>query len=319
MKLSVLPAVFLARMMRIIPEDFYSSFVASFFEDKMTSFRVNTLKAPSRILLNQLLDYGLNPSPINWCPDSFYVSKKQRETLTKSQEAKDGLIYIQNPSSMFASLVLDPQPGEHILDLAAAPGGKSLHIAVLMANQGRIAAVERVKERFFRLKANVKRSGASIIHCYCKDGAKIGRLVPERFDRVLLDAPCSSEGGFDLTDNTSFAYWSEKKIKEMTFKQKQLIYSAILSLKPNGTLVYSTCTYAPEENEAIVDYALKKFHQKIEIVPIHVPFTNKQSGLTAWQEQNFSPSLINAVRILPTNLMNGFFICKMKKILENVS
>jgi 16S rRNA (cytosine1407-C5)-methyltransferase len=227
---------------------------------------------------------------------------------------EQGSIYIQNPASLFASLVLSPKSHEEILDLAAAPGGKALHLAALMENKGRIAAVEAVKNRFFRLVTNINRADAEIIKPYLKDGSQIGRLVPERFDRVLLDAPCSSEGRFDLKDPATYAYWSEKKVKEMSHKQKRLIYSAIQALKPQGILVYCTCAFSVEENESIIQYALNKFAGKLTILPIEVPFTNYQPGLTSWGQFVFDANMQHAIRIVPDQLMNGFFICKLQKV-----
>lgn len=309
-----LPPLFLRRLEHILTPHHFACYQSALTTEKMTSFRVNTLKAEVEKIISELKELKFSPEPISWCPDSFYLPASQRNALTKSTLLYEGSIYIQNSSSLFATLVLNPQPLEEILDLAAAPGGKTLHIAALMHNQGRIAAVEPVKDRFFRLKANVNNAKADIVKTYRKDGITIGRLVPERFDRVLLDAPCSSEGRFNLKEPSTFAFWSEKKILEMARKQKQLIHSAIQALKPEGILVYCTCSFAPEENEMIIDHALKKWGDKIEILPFNVPFSNYQPGLLSWKETHFSPAMKQAIRIIPDNKMNGFFICKMRKV-----
>lgn len=309
-----LPPLFLRRLEHILTPHHFACYQRALITEKMTSFRVNTLKADVEKIIDELKELNFLLEPISWCPDSFYLPASQKNLLTKHPLLYKGYIYIQNSSSLFATIVLNPQPREEILDLAAAPGGKTLHIAALMHNQGRIAAVEPVKDRYFRLKANVNNAEADIVKIYRKDGITIGRLVPERFDRVLLDAPCSSEGRFNLNEPRTFAFWSEKKILEMARKQKQLIHSAIQALKPQGILVYCTCSFAPEENEMIIDHALKKWGEKIEILPFDVPFSNYQPGLLSWKEIRFSPAMKHAIRIIPDNKMNGFFICKIRKV-----
>lgn len=311
--MTTLPTLFLDRLQKIFNAQQFENYLTSLNQAKVTSFRVNTLKINSSQLLDKLKGQNIPVTPITWCDNAFYVTPNFREQLTYTEEFKSGLLYIQNQSSLFASLVLNPSPGEEVLDLAAAPGGKTLHLANLMHNKGRIAAVEPVRDRFFRLKRNIESAGANLVQAYCKDGATIGRLVPQRFDRVLLDAPCSSEGRFELQQPESFAYWSAKKISEMARKQKQLIYSAVQSLKPNGILVYCTCSYAPEENEAIIDYALRKF-QQLEILPIQVPFQNFASGLSNFENHTFDDRITQAIRIIPNTYMNGFFICKLRKL-----
>lgn len=310
---NALPPIFLERLTTILSKENYERYLASLFQKKYTTFRINTLKTTADLALPLLTAKGLSPKPLRWCNDAYMITEEQRRPLTATQLMQEGLIYIQNPSSLFASLVLDPHENEEVLDLAAAPGGKTLHLAALMNNKGRIAAVEVVKERFFRLKANIKNAGATMVVPYHKDGSQVGRLVPERFDRVLLDAPCSSEGRFNLEDPTSYKFWSEKKITEMSRKQKQLIHSAIQALKPGGTLVYCTCSFAPEENELLIDYALKKFPNLLEIQPIDVPFNNYQPGLVVWEGKVLDVDINRAVRIIPNESMNGFFICKLLK------
>lgn len=311
---TILPSLFLGRVAKLMTPKNYQKYLASFSEPKKVTFRINTLKISIQEGLSLLRLKGLSPFPIPWCPQAFYIKDTEKKALTNTDEFKQGLIYIQNLSSIFASLALEPKPNEEILDLAAAPGGKTLHIASLMQNKGRIAAVEVVKDRFYKLKANIVQAGATNVQTYYKDGSSVWRFVPSRFDRVLLDAPCSSEGRFDIHKPKTFAYWSEKKIVEMSRKQKKLIYSAILALKSNGILLYCTCSLAPEENEAIIEYALRKFPDKLKVLPLKVPFDNFQPGLTTWQNKVFSASLQNAIRIIPNEMMAGFFICKLKKV-----
>jgi len=256
---------------------------------------------------------GLQPQPINWLPDAFFVAAGQRRQLTESAACRSGHLYIQNPASMLPPLLLAPRPGEKILDLCAAPGSKTLQMAAMMQNEGWISAVEAVKERFFRLRANVERHGASIVHTYHRDGTKVWRYVPEEFDRVLLDAPCSSEGQFAAGNPDSYRYWSVRKISEMARKQKKLLFSAFHCLKPGGILVYSTCTLAPEENEATINWFVKKFADRIDILDIPAGYEALQPGLASLRGKPFDQRVRKCGRIFPDQLMEGFFVCLMRK------
>jgi 16S rRNA (cytosine1407-C5)-methyltransferase len=132
------------------------------------------------------------------------------------------------------------------------------------------------------------------------------------FDRVLLDAPCSSEAKFSTLNPKSYAFWSPRKIKESQKLQKRLILSAWESLKPGGRLLYSTCSFAPEENEAVLDSLLKK-RSDAEILPLELPVENCMAGLTAWEKKRFDPAVSRARRILPTGEMDGFFLALIHK------
>lgn len=309
----ILPEAFVERLRAIVPEGRFEACCASFTRPMATTFRVNALRGTADQLQFELTRAGFDLQPFAWNPDAFCIPDAQRRALTESSACVEGRIYIQNLSSMIPPLVLDPRPGEEVLDLAAAPGGKTLHMAALMENSGRIGAVEAVRNRFFRLRDNLKRGGADIVQTYLKDGSKVWRQCPERFDRVLLDAPCSGEGLFQIDQPQSFAYWSPKKIAEMVRKQRRLLYSAIQSLKPGGVLVYSTCTFAPEENEGVVDHALTQFGEALEVADIELQFDAMEPGLTAWKERAFDPRLRAARRILPDGIMEGFFVCKLYK------
>lgn len=312
--LAKLPPAFLNRLRAIVPADQWGSTLEGFQRPVPTCFRVNRLKAGVGPVLQELANLGIATEAVPWREDSFVIADAQRSLLTNSAAFVEGRIYIQNLSSIFAAQALDAQPGEEILDLAAAPGGKTLVLAAAMDNRGRLAAVEAVKSRFFRLKNNVELHGAGeLVQCYLKDGREVGYKVPERFDRVLLDAPCSSESRFYTEEPESYKYWSEKKVKEMQRKQKKLLRSALMALKPGGVMVYSTCSYSPEENEVVVDRELKRMAGQLQVLPIELPFDNYQPGLTAWGKKAFDPQLLNAVRILPSDTMEGFFLCVLKK------
>jgi 16S rRNA (cytosine1407-C5)-methyltransferase len=146
------------------------------------------------------------------------------------------------------------------------------------------------------------------------DGAQVWRKTGERFDRVLLDAPCSSEAQFRAAEPETFRFWGLKKIAAMQRKQLTLLYSAVRSLRPGGVLVYSTCSFAPEENEAVVSRLLAKVPGALAVEPIDLPLTRVQPGLREWRGARFHADLGQALRILPDDLMEGFFVCKLRKL-----
>jgi len=306
-----LPKVFIERFHSIYPEN-SDNLLKTFEIPKQLSFRVNILKTDVKSALKELEKEDLHAEAVKWYNEAFTIPAQFRDKLTHSELFENGKIYIQSLSSMLASLVLDPKPGETVLDLTAAPGGKSLMMATQMKNSGWLSVVEPKKDRFFRLKANLERGGVTIAHTYMTDGRSVGVKCPSMFDRVMLDAPCSTEAKFRSFDPKTFYYWSERKIKEMSKLQQRLMESAIKSLKPKGRLLYATCSFAPEENEAIIDKALKK-HPELEVLDIKLPIRNTTSGLTKWRKKSFHHDVSKSVRILPTEAMDGFFLCLLLK------
>jgi 16S rRNA (cytosine1407-C5)-methyltransferase len=314
-----LPEEFIQRLQNIIPAGQWNTVISSFSVQKPTVLRINTILTSSDKLIDKLQNEGFDVQRVPWKSDAIIVPHKQRRAIIDSHWYQKGQLYVQNLSSQLAPLVLDPQPGEEILDLCAAPGGKTLQMACMMEDRGRIAAVEKSKGRFFKLKANLKQHQVSCVDLYLADGAAVGRKTPERFNRVLLDAPCSSESRFRANKPKTFEHWKPKKIKEMAKKQKALIKSAINSLKPGGVLVYATCSFEAEENEAIIHHALKYFQDAIEVQPITLPIKNTQAGMLSWQGKDFNPLVQHSVRVLPTEIMDGFYLCRMKKLASTVS
>lgn len=308
----VFPEVFCQRGEELF-EEAWRSVCAGLTSERATAFRVNTLLGDPDEVTARLSAEGFTLSPVTWVEHAYMVPAAQRRTLTESGAFGDGLIYIQNPASMLPPLLLEPRPEDRVLDLAAAPGSKTLQLAALMNKRGWISAVEPVKSRFFRLQRNLAHHGAENVHTYMKDGSRVWRHVAESFDRVLLDAPCSSEGQFLAEVPATWSYWSEKKIKEMARKQKRLLYSAVQCLKPGGRLVYSTCTFAPEENEAVVDAMLRKFAGSLDVAePALVP-PEAVPGVTRWRGKRFDAALERSLRILPGETTEGFFACVLVK------
>lgn len=286
----------------------------SFGAPRSTAFRVNTLVAQVDEVADVLVAAGLTVSPVSWMPSAFTVAAADRESLLDSRPYREGLIYVQNLSSMVPPLSLDAQPGEEILDLAAAPGSKTHQMACAMRNTGRITAVEVVRARYYKLRDNMERLGADCVRPFFQDGTRTWRHRPEFFDRVLLDAPCSSEGRFRSDTPETTKYWSTRKVSEMARKQRRLLYSAIRCLKPGGSVVYSTCSFSPEENEMVVHKLVAKFGGAIRIAPIPFELPQFRSGLTSWRGREFDKSMSMTRRIIPDASMDGFFVARLVKV-----
>lgn len=308
-----LPELFLRRLQRLVPPERYEQCLRTFTEPLAVGARVNTLLAEREAVFQALREAGFHLHPVNWCADAFWLPPDKRDALLLSEWVQKGLIYVQNLSSMIPPLVLAPQPGETVLDLCAAPGGKTLHMAAMMCGEGDLVAVEAVRARYFKLRENLRRYGAPFVQCVQAQGEWLWKRWRGRFDAVLLDAPCSSEGRFRTDDPATYRYWSLKKIGDMVRKQKSLLYSAIQCLKPGGRLVYCTCTFAPEENEGIIAHALKKFGESIEVVPIAIETEGVVPALGEWEGRTYPEAVRHARRILPSQTMEGFFVCMMVK------
>lgn len=308
-----LPEAFEQRLQQIIPADRLPALLAALASPQATTFRVHRPNAADAEVLKQLADDDITATPLSWCDRIYTVPEARRRALTGHPLTRSGCLYIQNPSSIMPVIALDPQPGEEVMDMCAAPGGKTLCLVDAMQGEGRVATVEAVRGRFFKLRHMVQLYGANIVQCYNTDARNLWRKVPERFDRILLDAPCSSESRIRIDDPDSWKFWSPKKNSEMARKQAGLIRSAFDCLKPGGVMVYCTCTYAPEENELIVQSLLERFGEQAVIEPVALPCPNRMRGLTGWQAKVLDPQLAHAVRILPDRVQDAFFLCRIRK------
>ena len=308
-----LPVEFLSRLRDIIEPQHIESVLESFVAQKSTSFRVNTIKTTPDELIPRLRAFGIDPDPVSWCHEAFIVSAAQRSLLTHSPRIQTGDIYIQGLSSILASTLLEVGPEQWNLDLAAAPGGKASHIAALMNNEGKLSVVEPIRKRMYRLADTLKLLGVTNAKTYLMDGRKAGDKVPGRFDRVMLDAPCSSESRFRGDDPDSWKYWSLRKIREQSRKQAGLIRSGFESLKPGGRMLYCTCSFAPEENEAIVGGLLESFPDHADLLPIELPIENWQAGLTRFGGDEFPRDLQLTRRILPNADFDGFYMARIAR------
>jgi tRNA (cytosine49-C5)-methyltransferase len=307
---TLIPPEFLEKLERIHPAEF-SRLQDSFRAEKQYTFRINYLKS-SLESLRESLDSGNVQYSELLCPPGSFILRSGFRELQESPVYRNGLIYVQNLSSMLPALVLRPQAGERILDMCAAPGAKASQIASLAGREAELTAIEKIRPRYYKLRSMLRLQGVDSARVILMDGIRAGKKFPLCFDKILLDAPCSCEARFQASEPKSFAYWSERKVREMAHKQKKLIVSALACLKEGGELVYATCTFSPEENEEVIDWALQQ-SPDIEVVPIDLPGVPKVGGLESWQGRQFSAQVTLTSRIIPDGLWEGFFIARLKK------
>jgi 16S rRNA (cytosine1407-C5)-methyltransferase len=307
-----LPSRFIERSQKLLPKNEWEDFWKSITQPLPKIIRVaQNFKKPDH--------WKLSPTAI---PESFFLEREDQSHLPlgKTQEHFVGQIYVQSLSSMLPVIALDPKPEEEILDLCAAPGSKTTFLAQKMKNTGLILANEVSSSRSAKLASNLDRMGIKNVIMTQNDGRNMNTFFDQKFDRVLLDAPCSSEG-FGRRDAHFFEkMWHEKSIFEAAKLQKKLIISAFEMLRVGGEMVYSTCTTAPEENEAVVEFLFHRYQQSLEILPIHFKDIPISKGIKKFKEQKFSPKIWkNVVRIWPhhrSKLWDSecFFLAKIKKI-----
>ena len=303
-----LPKEFVENIYEMFSPGVVDGILRGFLEKRYTTLRVNTLKTNIQEVMRYFKEINIKFERVLWYKDALVIKNATEKDLQKLELYKEGKIYLQSLPSMVPPLVLDPKPGEKVLDLTAAPGGKTTEIASFMENKGYILANELDKLRCERLKYNVELQGASIVNVNCGRGEKIGNEHEGEFDRVLLDAPCSGEGRFTMYNVQSYKTWSAKTVQELSKLQKKLLKSAYIALKTGGTLVYSTCTLNKEENEKVLDWAIKELGLKLVNIDLEI-----KDAIPAFNDE-MDKSINKAIRILPSKNMEGFFVAKFRKL-----
>lgn len=245
-----LPESFMERMKNILG-DGYNSFIVSYNEEKQPGLRINTLKL--NIKEKDRLPFHLVSVP--WAEEGFYYNQEERPGRHPLHEA--GVYYIQEPSAMSAASLLEPEEGDFVCDLCAAPGGKSTHIAGRLAGKGLLVANEISPARARILSQNIERLGVCNALVCNEPPDRMAQHFPEFFDKILVDAPCSGEGMF-RKDTAAIEEWSIGNVKMCAVRQKEILNCAASMLKPGGVLVYSTCTFSPDEDEDIVIWFLRE-------------------------------------------------------------
>ena len=276
-----------------------------------TSFRVNTLKMDEYEILEMLKERGVSFKKIPWARYGYLVESNSID-LGKTLEHMLGLIYIQAPISMVPVEVLDPKPGEKVLDLCAAPGSKSTQIAQLLNGLGVLVANDISFERVKALASNLQRFGVLNVIITLMDGRKFPKFGHECFDKVLVDAPCSSLG--IVSKNWGIARsWSPEIVERLSKVQRQLIVAGFDCLKPDGELVYATCTLTVEENEMVVQHLLERRENAV-LKEIDLPSLKYRCGIVEWNGTKFDEELRKTIRVMPyDNWAEGFYVARMLK------
>ncbi|MGN1311061.1 MAG: RsmB/NOP family class I SAM-dependent RNA methyltransferase [Clostridia bacterium] len=269
---------------------------------RKATFRVNTLKGSKEVVEQELKNAGIETRKVAWSNNAYIVENATEKELQNLEIYKNGEIYLQSLSSMLPPIILKPQEKTDILDMAAAPGGKTTQMAALTNNKAHITACEMNKIRAEKLKYNIQKQGASSVYVMETDSRRISDFFS--FDQILLDSPCSGSGTLNAEDNNIEKYFTKKLIDKCTKKQFELLKKAIKVLKPGKDMVYSTCSILSCENEEIVNKILKDNNCKI--IPIEFEKMEEIPQL---------PSKIKGtICVKPNELYEGFFVSKIRKI-----
>lgn len=301
-----IPPLFLERMKAFLGEEEFSAFATSLQAEPKSGLRVNTLKL-SLAEFMQIFPFSPGDA-IPWCPSAITLARAERPGLHPYHLA--GLYYLQDPSAMSPAELLAPSPGERILDLAAAPGGKTTHLAMLMKGEGLLVANEIKNKRVGHLAQNVERWGAGNIVITNETPERLVDHFGAYFDRVLVDAPCSGEGMF-RKDMGARAEWSPEMVQGCAVRQDNILHIAARLVRPGGYLLYSTCTFAPEEDEGVIARLLKDYPEYAVVqLPQYPGFnTGRPEWFTSCPEE-----LRGAVRLFPHRINGeGHFACLLQK------
>lgn len=283
---------FLDRMKALLGDE-YNSFLEYYEGDNFKGLRVNTLKCSSE-KLKSIIGFELNPTP--FCPDGFYIPSEV-QSLGNSPLHHCGAFYIQEPSATSAVEMLGVEQGDLVLDLCSAPGGKSTQIGAKLGGTGLLWSNEIVKNRANILLSNIERMGISNAVVSNAHPDFLCQRLAGRFDRVLVDAPCSGEGMFRKNGDAQ-KEWSVSHVKSCAERQLNILNSAKLALKDGGVMVYSTCTFSREENEGVITKFLSE----------NPDLTLEDSGVTFGR-----PTLDFARRIFPMDGGEGHFAARLRK------
>ena len=280
--------------------DITNQIINGYKQERPVTLRVNTLKSSNDEIEKELKENDIEFEKVDFYNEAYIIKNIREDKLQELQMYKEGKIYLQSLSSMLPPIVLKPEENEDILDMAAAPGGKTTEIAVITNNNSNITACELNAIRAERLRYNVEKQGATFVYIMQKDARNIDDFFS--FDRILLDAPCSGSGTLNANEDIS-NYFTKKIIEKSSKIQLSLLKKAINILKPGKEMVYSTCSILKQENEDIINELLKT--GKIEVMPIEYELIKKLPILPT--------SIEGTLCIMPNELYEGFFIAKLKK------
>lgn len=290
------------KLLKQYGEELTNIIISGYAQERMLTFRVNRIKTSKEKVIKFLEENNTEYSNVVWYEDAFVVENSVESMIRESSFYKNGEIYIQSLSSMIPPIILEPKDNENILDMAAAPGGKTTEMYALSNGKANITACEKNKIRAERLKYNIEKQGAKRIGVLMQDARRLDPFFI--FDKILLDAPCSGSGTLELNDEKNLQNFTEDLVNRSVKVQKELLDKSLKHIKVGKEMVYSTCSILYEENEKYLEELLKR--KIIEIIPID---TSKYEGIPVL------PVTINGTLcVCPTNLYEGFFVAKIRRI-----
>ena len=260
------------------------------------TLRVNTIRSNLEEIKQLLNENYIEFEEVNWNENALIIKNVTEQEIKNLDIYEQGKIYLQSLSSMIPPIILEPKEGENILDMAAAPGGKTTQIAAITNNKCMITACEKNKIRAERLKYNLQKQGVGCVNVMLEDARNLSDFFS--FDKILLDAPCSGSG----TENINNKSFTEELIQRSSKTQEQLLKKALKILKPGNEIIYSTCSILDQENENILIRVIQRFNA--EIIPIKI---SKDIPL-------LPVSIDGTICVCPTKNYEGFFIAKIRKI-----
>lgn len=282
-------------------EEITNKIIEGYKLKRKVTLRTNTLKITSEEIEKVLKENRIEFEKPRWSKDAFIINNAKESEIQKLDIYEKGEIYLQSLSSMLPAIILEPKENTDILDMCAAPGGKTVQIAALTHNKAQITACEMNKIRCDRLKYNIEKQGATSVYVMQEDARRINDFFS--FDKILLDAPCSGSGTLDIENKNLEKIFTEKLIEKSMKSQLELLKKALKILKPGQEMIYSTCSILSCENEEIIEKALNT--AKAKIVPIE------------FEEKGSLPLLPTKIEgtlcVMPNETYEGFFIAKIKK------
>ena len=298
----MIPEFLIERLENQYGKDLVKRIIDGYEKQRKVTFRVNTLKTTVEGIEKVLDEKNIEYKKVSYYKEAFIIEHTRENKIKQLDCYKNGEIYMQSLSSMLPPIILEPKENTDILDMTAAPGGKTTEIATITQNKARITAVEMNKIRAEKLKYNVEKQGVNSVYIMEQDARKIDSFFS--FDSILLDAPCSGSGTININDVKLEKTFTRELINKSIKSQKTLIRKAIEILKKGSELVYSTCSILQEENEDIINEILKT--KKVEIVNINFPGIEELPKL---------PSKIKGTLcVMPNEEYEGFFVAKLKKL-----
>ena len=276
-------------------EETTNDIINGYIEERPVTLRVNTIKAEKDNIKKELQEVGIETEEVSWYSDALIIKNVRENEIKKLKIFENGEIYLQSLSSMLPPIILEPKAGENILDMTAAPGGKTTQIATITQNKAFITACEKNKIRAERLKFNLQKQAVGCANIMQEDARKLSDFFS--FDKILLDAPCSGSGTMNVFEKS----FSKELIERSSKVQEELLTKALKILKPGGEMVYSTCSILEQENEKILKKVLSKFNA--EIIPIQL-----FEGIPV-----LPVTMTGTLCVRPTKLYEGFFVAKIRK------